>query len=81
MREVEEEIGLKVVSSRYLFTHNDSEDKRIRNLHKVFLVKVKGTPKPDGHEVKHIAYWKPGSDINLSNTTRLLIEKYKQTSD
>ena len=78
MRGVEEETGLRVISSKYLFTHHDPEDRKIRNLHKVFLVKVKGKAKPDRHEVKHITYWKEGSEITLSNTTKVLIEKYRQ---
>lgn len=76
MRELEEETGLKATSSKYLFTHHDSRDKKIRNLHKVFLIKVKGQAKPDGHEVKHIAYWKPNSDITISPTTKILMERY-----
>ncbi len=76
MRELEEETGLKTTSSKYLFTHHDSRDRKIRNLHKVFLIKVNGQAKPDGHEVKHIAYWKPDSDITISPTTRILVEKY-----
>jgi len=79
MREIEEETGLKVISSEYLFTHHDPKDRKIRNLHKVFLVKVKGRSKADGHEVKYIAYWKPDSDLNISNTTKLLIKKYYET--
>jgi len=75
-REVMEETGLKVVSSKYLFEHNDAPERRIQNLHKVFLLGVTGKVKPDGHEVRHIRYWKLGSDVPISNTTRLLIQKY-----
>jgi 8-oxo-dGTP diphosphatase len=75
-REVMEETGLKVVSSKYLFEHNDAPERRIQNLHKVFLLGVAGRVKPDGHEVRHIGYWKPGSDVPISNTTKLLIQKY-----
>ncbi len=75
-REVKEETGLKVTDVKYLFTHHDAPDRKIRNLHKIFLVKTEGHVRPDGHEVKHVAYWKPGSEVNISNTTKLLIQKY-----
>ena len=69
--------GLKAISSKYLFDYDEPEDsRRIRNLHKVFLIKAKGEPKPNHHDVHHIAYWTPESDINLSNTTKILIARY-----
>jgi len=39
------------------------------------LVKTEGKPKP-GHEVKHIAFWKPGSKIKLGKGTEEVIERY-----
>ena len=77
IRELKEETGLKAISSKYLFDYDEPEDsRRIRNLHKVFLIKAKGEPKPNHHDVHHIAYWTPESDINLSNTTKILIARY-----
>ena len=76
IRELREETGLKTISIKYLFSHDDPEDRRIRNLYKIFLVEAVGKIKPDGHEVKHIRFWKPNSDINISNTTKLIIDKY-----
>jgi len=82
IRELREETGLKADSCEYLFTYNEpkytGEGKRrkIRNLHKVFLVKASGCPKPNYHDVHHIAYWKPGSDVNISRTTRKIVGLY-----
>ena len=77
LRELREETELKATSCKYLFEYNEPEDgRKIRNLHKVFLIKVKeGNAKPHS-DVKYIAYWKPGSDLRLSNTTKTIIEKY-----
>lgn len=82
IRELKEETHLKAYYWKYLFTHNepkynlDGERKKIRNLHKVFLIKASGKPKPNYHDVSHIAYWKPGSNVNISRTTKAILEKY-----
>jgi len=82
IRELEEETGLKTISCKYLFSYNEpkynseGERKKIRNLHKVFLIKAVGKPKPNYHDVKHISFWKPNSKLNLSRTTKIIIEKY-----
>jgi 8-oxo-dGTP diphosphatase len=75
-RELREETGLKAISSKYLFTYEEPEDNRIRNLHKVFLIKANGNLKPDHHEVKYIEYWKPSSNLRLSSDTKVIIDKY-----
>lgn len=77
IRELKEETGMKAISCKYLFEHNEPDDgRKIQNLHKVFLIKATGEPKPNHHDVKHIAYWKPGSDIKISRTTKLIIQRY-----
>lgn len=76
IRELKEETGLRAKSVKYLFTHHDSPNKKIRNLHKVFLVEAVGTPRHVSSESRHIGYWTQGSDLTLSKTTRFLIEKY-----
>jgi len=82
IRELKEETGLKAYSWKYLFTHNepkynsDGKKRKIRNLHKVFLIKATGNPKPNYRDVSHIAYWKPGSEVNISRTTKKIIDKY-----
>jgi calcineurin-like phosphoesterase family protein/ADP-ribose pyrophosphatase YjhB (NUDIX family) len=77
IRELHEETGLVTRHCRYLFSHDDPEDgRKIRNLHKVFLVDAVGRPRHTSHESRHIGYWKPGSNLHLSRTTKLLIERY-----
>lgn len=82
IRELKEETGLKAYSWRYLFTWHepkysyDGKRRKIRNLHKVFLIKASGYPKPNYHDVSHIAYWHPKSSVNISRTTKAIIEKY-----
>jgi ADP-ribose pyrophosphatase YjhB (NUDIX family) len=82
IRELREETGLKAYFWKYLFTWHepkysyDGKKRKIRNLHKVFLIKAKGDPKPNYHDVSYIAYWKLGSDVNISRTTKAIIEKY-----
>ncbi|NMB66558.1 NUDIX domain-containing protein [Candidatus Woesearchaeota archaeon] len=82
IRELEEETSLRTYSCEYLFTSNEpkynSEGKKrkIRNLHKVFLIKATGNPKPSHHDVAYIDYWKPRSKIELSKSTKIIIEKY-----
>jgi ADP-ribose pyrophosphatase YjhB (NUDIX family) len=82
IRELEEETGLKTYYCRYLFTYNEPNDgRRIRNLHKVFLIKAYGIPTPNHRDVYYIAFWKPGSNIPISKTTekiiKIYLEKYK----
>jgi len=82
IRELREETGLKAYFWKYLFTWNepkysyDKKKRKIRNLHKVFLIKAKGEPKPNYHDVSHIAYWTPSSNVKISRTTKAIIEKY-----
>ena len=76
MRELREETGLKATSAKYLFSYDEPEDRRIRNLHKVFLIKAEGNPKPNHHDVHHLAFWKPDSNIKLSPTTKRIVDRY-----
>ena len=78
IRELREETGLKAYSWKYLFTYHEPNDpgRKVRNLHKVFLIKANGSPKPNHHDVYHLAFWRPGSDIHISRTTELIIKKY-----
>jgi len=81
MRELKEETGLWTRKRKYLFTYIEpkytlaGKKRKIVNKHKVFLIKTKGWARPR-HEIKHIAYWKLGSKINLSYHTKKIIEKY-----
>jgi len=82
IRELKEETGLKTYYSKYLFKHHaphiDSFGKKTshRDLHKVFLIKAVGTPSPNYHDVSRIAFWKPGSNLDIDSTTREIIKRY-----
>ncbi len=78
IRELKEETGLVAKSCKFLFSHEDGVERKIRNFHKVFLIEADGRPHHVSSESSHIAYWKPddGSSLNISPTTKLLIEKY-----
>lgn len=66
IRELREETALRAYDVRYLFTHMSA---------KVFLIQVEGTPEPR-NEINSIEYYSEGSSVNVSNNTRLIIEKY-----
>ena len=83
IRELKEETHLRAYSWKYLFTHHEpkfnyhnGKKRKIRNLHKVFLIKVEGKPRLNYHDVSHIAYWTPTSNVNISRTTKAIIDKY-----
>lgn len=83
IRELKEETGLKAYSCKYLFkwsepkyNYHNGKKRKIRNLHKVFLIKAEGKPKPNYQDVSHIEYWKEKSDVNISRTTKKIIEEY-----
>ncbi len=84
IRELKEETRLKAYYCKYLFTHNepkynhDGKRRKIRNLHKVFLIKANGHPKPNYHDVSHIAYWTSNSNVNISRTTKAIIDCYME---
>ncbi len=80
MRELREETGLKPYYAKYLFRHIGKVHKShghgyFQDHHTVCLIKATGVPRPH-HEIKHVAYYKPGSGIRISGVTREIIEKY-----
>ena len=81
LRELQEETGLKTLESTYLFSykgapHRDCKGRgHFRDSHKVFLIKTEGAPKPQ-HEIKQIAFFKEGSNLRLSHSTREIIEGF-----
>lgn len=80
MRELREETGLKPYYAKYLFrhvgvVHRSHRHGYFQDHHTVCLVRAKGVPSPR-HEVKYIAYYKPGSDVRLSGVTKAIIERY-----
>ena len=77
IRELREETGLKATKVAFLFEYDEPDDgRKIRNLHKVFLIEANGTPKPNHHDVHHLAFWTPNSKIQLSRTTKVIVDKY-----
>jgi len=80
MRELREETGLKPYYAKYLFRHRGRVSKShghgyFQDHHTVCLIKAHGTPRPR-HEIKHVAFYKPGSGVRISGVTREIIEKY-----
>ncbi len=80
MRELREETGLKSYHATYLFryigrVHKSHGHGFFRDHHTVCLIKAHGTPSPR-HEIKYVAYYKPGREIHISGVTREIIEKY-----
>lgn len=82
IRELEEETGLKAKNSKYIFSYvspefKDKKGRLARNYAKVFLIEAEGIPKPQ-NEIKHIAYWKPGSKIKLMNGAKIALKEYQK---
>jgi 8-oxo-dGTP diphosphatase len=80
MRELREETGLHPHHAKYLFRHVGKVRKShghgyFQDHHTVCLVKATGTARPH-HEVRHVAYYKPGSNVRISGVTREIIERY-----
>jgi ADP-ribose pyrophosphatase YjhB (NUDIX family) len=80
IREVREELGLKVKSAKYLFdyvgpVHRNKFGKLQQNFAKAFLVQTIGKPKP-AQEISHIGYWKPGSKLKLIKAGKDALRKY-----
>jgi len=84
-RELREETGLKTRSIKFLFKYegrkwHDHRGKSVINHAKVFLVKTYGRLRPR-HEIKYVAWWKPGSKLRVSRNTLELIKRYRNLSD
>ncbi len=80
VRELREETRLKSYSAKVLFRHKGYPHKSHKrgyfmDYHTVCLIKAEGAAKPH-KEVAYIAYYKPGSDIRISRTTKEIIERY-----
>lgn len=71
IRELREETGLRAYDVQYLFTHMSA---------KVFRIQAEGNPEPR-NEINAIEYYREGSPVNVSNNTRLIIEKYLKNKD
>lgn len=76
IREVKAETGLVPKNCKYLFSFDEPEDRKLRNLHEVFLIEVDSIKAKPPNQRKHIEYWHEGSKLNLSNSTTLIIDRY-----
>ena len=79
MRELREETGLSTKKRTYLFSYHGrkwhTKKGSVKNHAKVFLIKAHGRVRPR-HEIKYIAYWKPGCRLKISSGTKKLIKRY-----
>ncbi|MBW2982629.1 NUDIX domain-containing protein [Candidatus Woesearchaeota archaeon] len=79
MRELREETGLYSKNRKYLFSYVGrkwhTRRGSVKNHAKIFLIKTYGRVRPR-HEIKHIAYWKPGSRLRISGRTKWILDKY-----
>ena len=76
IREVKAETGLEAKSCKYLFSFDEPQDKKLRNLHKVFLIDVDQSNIKPVNQRKHIEFWHEGSRLNLGKSTNLIIDRY-----
>jgi 8-oxo-dGTP diphosphatase len=82
IRELGEETGLKALNCVFLFeyfgmgTHKDVKGGFFKTVHKVFLVKTEGVPKPR-REVKHVRFF-DGSNVTLHDSSRKIIDRYQR---
>jgi ADP-ribose pyrophosphatase YjhB (NUDIX family) len=79
IRELREETQLCAYSAKYLFSHLGDIRRRgtgySRNHHHVFLIEAEGVPSPN-QEIKAIQFYRSGSAIKISNSTRKILNKY-----
>jgi 8-oxo-dGTP diphosphatase len=80
IRETKEETGLNPYYAKILFRHKGRISKSFghgyfRDFHTVCLIKANGQAHPK-HEIKYLAFYKPGFKIKVSHTTKEIIERY-----
>lgn len=77
IRELKEETGLEPYFAMALFRYEGRAQsfKYLINLHTVYYIKAKGEAKAK-QEIFHIAWYSPGKDVKLSESTKRIIEQY-----
>lgn len=70
IRELKEETNLEPYFAMALFRY-----KARFNYHTVYFIKAKGTPRR-GKEVRYIAYYKKGTKLRISQSSKEIIKKY-----
>jgi 8-oxo-dGTP diphosphatase len=81
LRELREETGLVAKSWQLLFEHVGSKHRSykggyFRNYSKVFLIREYKEQAKPRNETKHVAYYRPESNIRISYNTKLIIDRY-----
>ena len=80
IRELKEETGLTADYAKVLFryvgrTHKSYSGGLFQDHHTVCLIKAHGVAKPRD-EIKYVGYYHPDSEINISKTTKEIIDKF-----
>jgi 8-oxo-dGTP diphosphatase len=80
IRELREETGLEPYNVKVLFRYKGYPHKSHRHgyftdYHTVCLIKAHGIAKPH-KEIGYVDYYKPGSNVRISKTTKEIIERY-----
>lgn len=80
IRELREETGLIAVKTKFLFryigrAHKSQSGEYFTDHHTIVLIHAIGVPTPK-REIKYIGYYHLHSNINISRTTREIIDRY-----
>ena len=75
IRELKEETGLEPYFAMALFRYYGRIHGKFQDEHTVYYIKAKGSAMPR-KEVKYLAYYKPHSDINVSEITKDIISEF-----
>ncbi len=77
IRELKEETGIEPYFAMALFRFRGRPNTKhnFQDHHTVYYIKAKGEPKAR-HEVKYVAYYKPGFDLRISKSTQAILKQY-----
>lgn len=75
IRELKEETGLEPYFAMALFRFKGPKHKTHQDFHTVYYIRAQGKAKPR-HEVKHVAYYTPDSNIRISSSTKELLDRF-----
>ena len=75
IRELKEETGLEPYFAMALFRFRGKANHKFQDHHTIYYIKAQGKARAK-HEVKYIAYYKPGYNIRISSSTREILDKF-----
>ena len=75
IRELKEETGIEPYFSMAIFRYSGPKRKSHQNVHTVYYIKARGTPRPK-KEITRIAYHTPESSLILSTETRDILKRF-----